>query len=106
MIDLSQRTFIRVAQSFHDILFTYLDMKLVLLLLAIYSLIFYQSYKIEKLRSKVVTTKDDLNADSFDNNSHDRGGEYQNALLITTQNDGVYRSPGKKKTVLHPLIFY
>jgi len=82
------------------------DMKLVLLLLAIYSLIFYQSYKIEKLRSKVISTKDDLNAGSFDNNSYNPAGEYQNALLITTENNGVYKIPGKKQTVLRPLIFY
>ena len=81
-------------------------MKLVLLLLAIYSLIFYQSYKIEKLKNKVINTKEDLNARKFDNNTRDPGREYQNALLLTTDNTGVYRSPGKKQTALRPLVFY
>ena len=40
-----------MAQSFHYLILTTVIMKLILLLVAIYSLIFYQQYKIEKLKA-------------------------------------------------------
>ena len=82
-------------------------MKLVLLLLAIYSLIFYQSYKIEKLKGRFINTnaKENLNAGKF-HKSNDPGWEYQNAILLTRDNDAVYRLPAKKQPVLSPFVFY
>ena len=80
-------------------------MKLVLLLLAIYSLIFYQSYKIEKLKGRFINTKDNLNAGRF-YKTNDPGPEYQNAILLTRDNDAVSRFPIKKQPVSTPLVFY
>jgi len=80
-------------------------MKLVLLLLAIYSLIFYQSYKIEKLKGKVVV-KDNFDADRFYKGTEPGSAEFQNALLLTTGDNTDIRLPGKKKQILKPLVFY
>jgi len=80
-------------------------MKVVLLLLAIYSLIFYQSYKIDKLKGKA-SIKDNFNAGRFYKSNEPGSGEFQNALLITTGDDADSKLTGKKQKILKPLIFY
>lgn len=80
-------------------------MKLVLLLLAIYSLIFYQSYKIEKQKGKVVI-KDNPNAGRFHKITEPGTSEFQNALLITTGDNTDMRPLRKKQQILKPLVFY
>jgi PHD/YefM family antitoxin component YafN of YafNO toxin-antitoxin module len=79
-------------------------MKLFLLLVAIYSLIFYQSYKKEKLRIDDSGTKKETPAKDYritDNNK-----DFQNAVLLYRNDYSVYWAPVKKQPILRRLAFY
>jgi len=80
-------------------------MKLILLLLAIYSLIFYQSYKIEKLKNTFLNKKESLDTKKFyRNNDDDRG--YQNAALFTKDKYPGFSYPAKKQPIMRRVVFY
>jgi|GraSoiStandDraft_1057264.scaffolds.fasta_scaffold30816_2 hypothetical protein len=79
-------------------------MKLFLLLVAIYSLIFYQSYKKEKLRIDDSGTQKDLPVKDYKLTNDDK--EYQNAILLYKDDNTIYRAPVKKQPILRRLAFY
>ncbi len=82
-------------------------MKLFLLLLAIYSLIFYQSYKNERLKDPSSNVKEgsfdqELNEDYRDMES---GNQFQNAVLIKNYHNTPDRSTDKKQPLLTQRTF-
>jgi hypothetical protein len=79
-------------------------MKLFLLLVAIYSLIFYQSYKKEKLRIEDSGNQKDLPAKEFRMRDGDK--EYQNAVLLYKNDNAIYSAPVKKEPIFRRLAFY
>ncbi len=83
-------------------------MKLVLLLLAIYSLIFYQSYKIEKLKDNFIDAKEKPATKKFNQMGDEENKNFQNAVLLTKDhNDNkIDRFSLKMQPMLRPLIFY
>ncbi|HET6996098.1 MAG TPA: hypothetical protein VFI06_13990 [Chitinophagaceae bacterium] len=79
-------------------------MKLFLLLAAIYSLIFYQSYKKEKLRIDNSDLQENLPAKEYRIREDDKA--YQNAVLLYKNDYMIYSAPVRKQPILRRLAFY
>lgn len=80
-------------------------MKLILLLLAIYSLIFYQSYKMEKLKVKFLNTKESLDTKKFYQNKEEDPA-FQNAVLLNKDKIPAFSSPAAKQPIMRRVVFY